>query len=101
MHRLLLSPVRRVLDNTFRLPPVHDPTRAISENLHATLMDRDALRRVKTTAGQSRKLTATVHSPQVFTRPDGGINQPASMAAGAHKMNARRLSTKTAGSRLS
>lgn len=97
MHRLLMSPVRQVMTSTFRLPPVHDPTRAIARNLHDTLMDRDALRRIKTTAGQSRKCYASLASPQRFTRPDGGINQAASMDAGAVKMNARRLVNKTPG----
>jgi hypothetical protein len=92
---LLLSPARPVFTNTFRMPQPQDPTGVIARNLHDTLMDRDALRRIKTTA-RNRILSGTVHSPQTFTRPDGGVNQPDSMAAGAVKMNARRLVNKTA-----
>jgi hypothetical protein len=91
-----MSPTRRVLDNTFRLPPIQEPTAAIAANLRDTLMDRDALRRIKTTAS-NRKCRATLASPQRFTRPDGGINQAPAMDAGAHKMNARRLVNKTRG----
>lgn len=98
MRTLLLSPVRPVFTNTFRLPPVQDPTGAIARNLQATLMDSDALRRIKTTA-RNRKLPALVQTPQVFTRAAGGSsNDPAAMASGAHKMNARRLVNKTASS---
>jgi hypothetical protein len=98
VHRLLLTPERRILRSTFRLPMMQDPTGVIAGNLRETLMDRDSLRRIKTTGGQSRKLIGTIDSPQVFTRPDGGVNQPGSMDAGAHKMNARRLVGKTPGS---
>jgi hypothetical protein len=95
---LLLSPVRPVFTNTFRLPPVQDPTGAIARNLHDTLMDRDALRRIKTTA-RNRKLSGGINTPQQFVRATGGSsNDPAAMATGAHKMNARRLVNKTASS---
>jgi hypothetical protein len=95
---LLLSPVRPVFTNTFRLPPVQDPTGAIARNLQATLMDVDALRRIKTTA-KNRKLSGGIPSPQAFTRAAGGSsNDPAAMASGSHKMNARRLINKTSGS---
>jgi hypothetical protein len=88
---LLLSPVRPVFDNTFRLPQVQQPTQAIARNLQATLMDRDSLRRIKTTA-RNRKLSGGIPTPQVFARATGGgSNDPAAMASGSHKMNARRL----------
>jgi hypothetical protein len=96
-----MTPERRILRSTFRLPMMQDPTGVAADNLRATLMDRDALRRIKTTAGQSRKLTGTIHSPQRFTSPATGVNTPEAMAAGSVKMNARRLSNKTPGSRRS
>lgn len=96
MHRLLLPPARLIMTSTLRLPAVQRPTEAIAANLQATLMDPDALRRIKTTAS-NRKCRGGLVSPQVFTRPDGGINQAPSMDAGAAKMNARRLVNKTPG----
>jgi hypothetical protein len=95
MHRLLLPPGRQVMTSTLRLPPVQDVGGAVAGNLLATLTDRDALRRIKTTYGQ-RKLTGGVASPQQFTSP-ALPNDPREMATGAVKMNSRRLVNKTRG----
>lgn len=88
---------RQTIGDTFgRLPSPHDPQGAIVHNLLSTLMDRDALRRVGTTA-KNRKLQGPVASPQRFTSPVSGPNDPRAMAAGAHKMNAPRNIGKTRG----
>jgi hypothetical protein len=84
------------MTSTLRLPAVQDIDGAIAGNLQATLQDRDALRRIRTTAG-NRIAKGGLPSPQHFTRPDGGVNQAPSMDAGAVKMNARRLVNKTPG----
>jgi hypothetical protein len=96
MHKLLLPPGRRIMGQTMRLPPVQEPNAVIARNLLETLMDSDALRRIKRSM-QSNKASGPLATMQRFTRPDGGINQAPSMDAGAHKMNARRVVNKTPG----
>jgi hypothetical protein len=96
MHLSQVPPGRPVLTSTLRLPAVQHPTSAIARNLQETLMDRDALRRIKTTA-RNRKLQGPVASPQRFIEPVSGPNTPPAMIAGSHKMNARRVVNKTRG----
>ncbi len=97
MHRLLQTYERRVAHHTLRhMPSPHDPQSAIANNLQATLMDRDALRRAGTTA-KNRKLQGPVASPQRFTSPAMGPNTAPQMQSGAHKMNAPRNVAKTRG----
>jgi len=95
-HPLLVPPARR-LDGVIRLPQIQNTHGALTRQLQASLMERDSLRRVKTTA-RNRILQGPVSSPQLFvSQPSGGVNTPGSMAGGAVKMNARRLVSKTPG----
>lgn len=97
MHRLLMPPARQIMP-TMRLPRVQEPNGVVARNLQDTLMDRDALRRLRTTGGGSRTLTGPMPIPlQTYVTPDGGTNTTPSMAEGAVKMNARRLVNKTPG----
>lgn len=96
MHPLLQPPQRRMATK-IRMPAIQNVSRAVAGNLQATLMDRDALRRIKTTA-RNQICTAPLATPQIFvTVPSGGVNTPASMRAGSHKMNSPRAVAKTRG----
>lgn len=94
-HRLLVPPARRMSD-TIRLPELQDVPGRLTTQFQSSLMVRDALRRVKTSP--TRICTAPLAELQRFVeQPSGGTNTPAAMAAGAHKMNSRRLVAKTRG----
>jgi hypothetical protein len=85
------------MDGVIRLPYVQDVPGRLTTQFQTSLMHFDALRRVKTTA-KNRIATTPLATPQQFvTEPSGGVNTPASMTAGAHKMNARRAVAKTRG----
>jgi hypothetical protein len=92
-----MPPLRSVMTSTLRMPEVQRVDESITRNLQETLMDRDALRRVKTGARQTRVCVAPLAQLQKFVTPQGGVNTAPSMAAGAHKMNSRRLVAKTRG----
>ncbi len=96
MHPLLLPPARR-MEGVIRMPSPQNAGAAFTQQLLDSMMSRDALRKVKTTAS-NRIALGPLSSPQMFvTEPAGGTNTPESMAPGAHKMNARRLVSKTRG----
>lgn len=97
MHRLLLPPARR-MEGRMRLPDVQDAAGRTTTSFLSSLMIADALRRVKTTAGQSRTAIGPLPELQSFvTEPSGGVNTQGAMIAGQMKMNARRLVAKTRG----
>lgn len=96
MHRLLLPPARR-MDGVIRLPYVQDVPGRLTSQFQGSLMHFDALRRVKTTAKNRIALSPLATPQQFVTQPSGGVNTPAAMTAGAHKMNARRVVAKTRG----
>ncbi|HWD76929.1 MAG TPA: hypothetical protein VG371_17460 [Solirubrobacteraceae bacterium] len=85
------------MNDVIRLPYIQDVPGRLATQFQTSLMHTDALRRVKTTA-KNRIATGPLSTPQMFvTEPSGGVNTPGSMAAGAQKMNARRLVAKTPG----
>ncbi|MGI8412655.1 MAG: hypothetical protein ACR2QA_09210 [Solirubrobacteraceae bacterium] len=96
MHRLLLPPARR-LEGVIRMPELQDAHGRATTQFLSSLMPSDALRRVKTTAS-NRVCVGPLSTPQMFvTAPSGGVNTHGAMIAGAHKMNSRRLVSKTRG----
>lgn len=94
MHPLLQPPQHR-MSTKIRMPAIQDVSHAVAGNLQASLMDRDAFRLIKTTA-RNRICSGPLSSPQLFVT-SGGVNTPASMRAGSHKMNSPRSVAKTRG----
>lgn len=94
-HRLLVPPARRMSD-VIRLPEIQDTQGRLTTQFLSSLMVTDALRRVKTSP--TRICTSPLANLQRFVEvASGGSNTPHAMAAGAHKMNSRRLVAKTRG----
>jgi len=96
---MLRTHQRRVMSAPFRLPlpPGQDIGARLSTNLLTTLMDpTSSLPRIKGT--RPHHAMGPLPAFQRFTmHGPGGPNAPATLAAGAHKMNARRLTGKTRG----
>ena len=93
--RNMLRPARPILQPS-RMPEIQHVAHALASELQASLMDAQPATRLAKTTSRNRKLSGPLASPQRFVM-DAGSNSHPAIAAGAHKVNARRLVNKTPG----